>query len=239
MGWAALAGTGLQLYGNYVQGNAAEEEARKQSWLNGRYQQQYGQYSQLGQNDEAFLQNRLHTLSGDNYANADALSQALGSGNRTATGERGVDDSTRRLNDALGAVQTQGPDRSLTGDRGGSAKWGADTTARVHTPVLEARKRMLSQMAGQREMANYDRNAIGRASDNSIDIGRQSAEAQARFNSLAAYRTQRLAQAGVDTQYQGPGANYYNAQLYGGMANLAGSGLQSYGANQQHQPRAR
>ncbi len=228
MAWAGLL---LQAGGAYMGGEADKKEARNQADLNRQYQIAYAQNADWQKNADEGLASQMHGLSQQGYGNYEQLGRALGSSDRGLAGANAQDASASRLRSALsGAPQMQAPSMAPSP---GYAKWGAHTTAQRYQPMQDARMALINQQAGQRAMAGYDRNALGRAGDTSVDLGRQGAEAQQRENALAAYRKQILDQAQVDYGYKGPGAGYYDAKLYGAGLNLAGSAAMSYGQNQQ------
>lgn len=226
----ALAGLGLQAAGSYTQGVAAKREAAQQSALAHNYQGAYSQYSGWQQDADQGLAAHMHDLSQQGYANYDQLGQALGSSQRQFVGMDASGASDARLRSALsGTPQMQAPANAPSP---GYAQWGANTMSQRYQPMEDSRMALINQQAGQRGMAQYDRNALGQAADTGLDLGRQGAEAQQRENALAAYRKQILEGAQVRYQYNGPSPASQNAQLYGQGLNLAGSAAMAYGQRQ-------
>ena len=232
--WGAAAGGVIGAGAGALGGRAADQAEARRRRLEAIVRQAQAQDDARALAESQGLESNLRGLNAQRYGQHTALAQGLGGQEWLAAGQAASDAQGGDLSRALGMVNM-----APVGNRGlvgAGPEWGQNVAA-THSPMLDARRRLILAQRGQQGMQTFDENALNQNQAGGIDLNRQAEEGQQGNALLRAFRARQMAD--VQRRYADTGATNgeNNAQLF---SRLVGAGLQTAGGmkNMQNQDQA-
>lgn len=226
--WGALG----QVGGAFLDYEAASQRRRQLARLNAFQRDGRQDADRWASADEQDLIDHLRGLTVARYNSQGRLAADLSGPERGQAGDRARTGAHQDIDRALSRVDmSPSASRATVGNTKAFSQWGAASDAKSQ-PLLDARRRLLTETRAQRGLTRFDTQALDRSANTSIDLSRQAQERQQRSQLLAQWRQKMLAQLGIDYADPGPTRSQQNLGMWADISRVAGAYADSYSASQ-------